>query len=210
MTPTGLTVEELTRILYDFKALHFSTISAVIHSRLFHAGGVRSFPYASQSMVFQLSYRMNCCGNPALAFRVESATLLPRSALDDDARDAIEASKGSTEAIKVRRQVEQPEFVDILPVMFSFRKQRVIEPFAIYDRPSLLQYGLKGPDFFLDQLQVLSERGHAYRDVGVGELVLGQMMERGNKWHWVALTKEEMDAGGYVSRADFVEGDDDS
>jgi hypothetical protein len=209
MTSAGLTVEELMHLLYDFKALHYSSIMAVVHSRIFHAGGVRSFPYESQSMVIQLSYRSTCGGNPALAFRVESATLLPRSDLDKDARDALEASKGSREAIKVRRRAEQPEFVDILPVMFSFPMQRIIEPFAIHDQPSILQFGMKEPDFFWEQLQVLSERGHAYRDVGVGEMILGQMKKRGNKWHWVALTKEEMEAGGYVFRVDFVEGQDD-
>jgi hypothetical protein len=197
MTPTGLTVEELTRLLYDFKALHFPTTSGVIHSCIFYAGGVHSFPYASQALVFQLSYRRDCCGNPALAFRVESATLHPRSALDE-ARDAIEASKGSMEAIKVRRRAEQSDFINILPVMFSFGEQRVIEPFAIYDWPALLQYGLKEPVFFLEQLQVLSGRGHAYRDVGVGELILGHMKRRDNKWHWIPLADEEMEAGGYV------------
>jgi hypothetical protein len=206
LTSTGLSAEECGRLLQDFRDLHFPAISTVVHSRLFHAGGVRSFPYASHSMVFQLSYRPDCCRNPALAFRVESATILPRSALDKDARDGIEASKGSTEATTAHRRAEQPEFVNILPVIFSLpKKLRVIEPFAVYDRPELIEYGLMNPDFFLEQLQVLSERGHAYRDVGVGEYVLGRMAERDNKWHWVPLTKGEMRAGGYVFREDFVE-----
>jgi hypothetical protein len=201
----------LTRSLYDFKALHFTSICSVIQSRIFHAGGIHSFPYASQSMVFQLSYRMDCGGNPALAFRVERASLLPRSVLDEDARDAIEVSKGTMETTKVLKRAEEPKFVDILPVIFSFREQRVIriiEPFAIYDQLSFIQFGLKRPDFFLEQLQVLSERGHAYRDVDVGEMVLGQMKKRDNKWCWVGLTEEEAEAGGYISTTDFVDDDD--
>jgi hypothetical protein len=204
-------MEELTRILYDFTALHFTSICSVIHSRIFHAGGIHSFPYASQSIVFQLAYRTDYGGNPALAFRVESATILPRAALDNNAREAIEASRGTMETTKALRRMEEPKFVDVLPVIFSFREQRVIriiEPFAIYDHLSFLRFGLKRPDFFLEQLQVLSERGHAYRDVGVGEMELGQMKKRDNKWCWVLLTKEEAEAGGYVSTTDFVDDDD--
>jgi MYND finger len=212
VTSTGLTVEQLGRILFDFKILHFSAISDVVHSRLFHAGGVRSFPYASQCLVFELFYRSDSHGNPALAFGVEEATLLPRSELGENARSAIEAAKGSVEAIKVRRRVEQPDFIDILPVVFSLGNPRIssIEPFPICDRPRLLEYGIKGPDFFLTRLRVLSERGHVYRDVGEGESVFGQMKRRSNKWHWVALTEEEIEAGGYVSKADFVEGEEGS
>ena len=208
MTSTGLTAEEVARLLSDFKALHWITMNKLVRSHIFHEGDVRTFPYASYSFVFQLSYRVDCRGNPALAFRVESATLRPRSALDEDVRDAIEAYEGTMEAIKVRRRAEQSEFVDLLPLVFSFGKQASIEPLSVYDY-SPIQSAFEGPDFFFYQLQALSEKGHAYMGMGEGGSVIGQMEKRGNKWHWVPLTDEEVEAAGYDG-LEFVEGDDDS
>jgi hypothetical protein len=199
VTPTGLTVEELARIFYDFKALYFTAISSVVHSQIFHAGCVRSFPYASQSMVFQLSYRMDSYGNPALAFRVESATLVPRSALDESIVGAITAGKGTTAKIKKRLQTQEHDFVDVLPVVFSFQTQTIVQQLSIRDRPSLLPHGVNGPEYFFNKLRGLSDRGHVFRDVGVGVLALGQMKKIGNKWVWIALTEEEMEAGGYTT-----------
>jgi hypothetical protein len=189
------------RILDDFKSLHLAPMNSLFYSHIHHAGGVRSFPYASHCMVIQLFYRSDGCRNPALSFRVDNETILPHTALDQDYKDSVEACKGKLEAMKVCRRAEKSAFVDILLVIFSLGlgNLKSILPITIYDRPLLIPYGVEGPDFFLRRLKVLSERGHVYRNVGVGELVLGKMKRRDNKWHWVALTDKEAKTAGYVN-----------
>jgi hypothetical protein len=199
-TSTGLSVEQLSRIFYDFKDLHWSWISAIVHARIFHSGGFRSFSYASQFFAFDLSYRDDCSGNPARAFYPKAAELLPRAILDATTLAAIDASKNSQDTSKTHRRAD-PEFVDILPVMFMFREQRLIQPIAIYDQAEIIQYCVNDADYFLKQLRQLSDRGHAYRDVGIGKLFPGRMIERGEKWQWVPLTEQEVAAGNYVLMA---------
>jgi hypothetical protein len=190
ITSIGLSFEDLAHIINDFKALHFFSIGAVIHASIFHAEGVRSFPYTSEYFAFKLSYRKNRSGNPACAFRVERGALFSRSTLHQGTLDALEAAKPAIEAIKRRSRTEERGFVDMLPVVYFFREHVIIDHFAIYDRFRALEHGLKERDFFWKELLLLSERGHAYRDVGRGDLVLGHMKQCGDKWDWVALTDE--------------------
>jgi hypothetical protein len=197
-------MEQLTRIFYDFKTLHFASISHAVHERIFHAGGFRSFPYGSQCLICNLSYRPDCLGNPACAFHVESLTLLPHSTLDQGATDAIKASRTAAEAVKARRRVDEPEFIDILTLMFSIGNHSILESFAVQDKLWLIEDGLGDPDFFIKELQIMAERGHAYRDLGVGSLDIGRMKKDGNKWDWVKLTKEELRAGGYTHKVMFI------
>jgi hypothetical protein len=111
---------------------------------------------------------------------------------------AFDASKYSQDALKAHPKAKDPEFVDILPVVYMFGDQTFIQPITIYDQPKILQFCLNDANFFMKQLRILSEKGHAYRDVGrTGKLTIGRMEERGSTWHWVPLTKQEIAAGKY-------------
>jgi hypothetical protein len=204
ITFTGLSVEREARIFYDFKNLHFSLLRAIAHARIFHAGGIRSFPIASHFLAFHLSYRDDCSGNPARAFYAEFASLIPLSIASKKALAAFEASKHSQDAVKTHQKAADPEFVDFLPVAFMFGERTLTEPIGIYDQPNILKYCLNDADFFMKQLRVLSKKGHAYRDLGTGKLVIGRMEERGSKWHWVPLTEQEIAEGKYDPKTHFA------
>jgi hypothetical protein len=190
------------RLFNDFKTLHFDLFNNAVHERIFHAGGLRSFPYQSQCLVCKLSYRPDCLGNPARAFYVESMTPVPHTALDQRSINASESARNSAETFKTLRRVDTPHFIDIMSLMITIGDIHTFEPFGVYDRLWLIDDSLREPDFFMKQLQKLAERGHAYRDFDTGKWDLGRLQKRGNssKWDWIKLTEEELQAGGYTRR----------
>jgi hypothetical protein len=205
MWPTIPSLGERRNLLYDFLEVHRWSFQKAATSAIFLEGGrAENFDYDKRYLICRLSYRRDSGGNPSLAFRIENAAFRPLSEILEDPRmaESLEAGRTTRELNIALIKAESDDFLGLLLVLYRLEDFAIWEPIPQHTlHPIQTQPNLR--DFFhgkwLDRLKNSVDRGHVMRKVDSHDTMwkIGILRKIGNKWQWVQLTPDELEAEGF-------------
>ncbi|KAF7324184.1 MYND-type domain-containing protein [Mycena kentingensis (nom. inval.)] len=197
------------RLLTDFIEVHECSIRSALYSALILAGHMESFPYATRAMRIFLRYNPACGENPSTAYDLVAHTWFDDAALNAQIRGG---SYDPAALVGERGGMRIPGLCGWLRVYFQIEDHVVQEMYPQARRQDVLGNALEvlhthqidhRPWF--DTLQKTVRDGLVKRALTEESLVMqmGKMWLKKGKWVWVALTDEELAAGGHAKQIYF-------
>jgi len=169
-----------------------------------YGGGAENFNFEEDFFLYRLSYRPDSGGNPSLAFRIDSGAFHPLAEILEDPRmvELFEAGRATRDVNVAMIKAESNDFVGLLLVLYRMEDFALWEPIPqhtlhpIQTEPSLREFFHSK---WLERLQRSVEKGHVMRKVDLHDTMwkIGNLRKVGNKWRWVLLTPEELEACGF-------------
>ena len=167
-------------------------------------GGPDSFDFNNTYLLVALSYRVDCEGNPARAFRVECVDLVRYNQEKYNAatHKALEAGRARLDALCGARSLGS------LRIMYRTAERHSEEDLRKWDvqpvfKPAWQAQKLNVPrlpnphrmciDRYYSELVSATEHGLVLRhDAEAGRCVIGELVKSGTQWRWEQLTPAQL------------------
>ncbi|KAI0949789.1 hypothetical protein AcV7_008454 [Taiwanofungus camphoratus] len=183
-------VEERMNLLDDFIEAHRFMTQQTIGGAFRVNGGQDNFDFAKNCLVIDLRYRVDCGGNPALAFQVEDARFQPISEVLStcsavrDSWEAGEALRRESERLG-RTCVSSTPFLGVLMVLWRTREFSTwIRRIWHRMRPAAVD-GSRVDPHWLEILQDTVKHGIVFRRTSEdADWEPGQLKKVGSHWKW--------------------------
>jgi hypothetical protein len=193
-------------LLKKFTAWHSWSIEKALYAALTCQGGVNNFEYTTQFMEFELEYRPECDGNPAIAYRIKNGKLHPLEELQrrPGLNATFESGKLMREESEARVRATEKDFAGLLMVVWE------IEDFHLCNAHQMCWSGAQfdevimqqQPSAWLQLLQGVVEKGcilQRTKDDMIGWHP-GQMIKVGEKWKWKRFSDRQLEDMGLKQR----------
>jgi hypothetical protein len=128
-------------LLHNFRNAHSWHIHKTISSAIRSSGGSKNFDYDNKYIKFSLKYRLDCGGNPGIAFSVEKVEWkeVADLAADKNAISAFEARRPKREADAEHLRKTEPTFHGLVNVAVCMENYGLWDSAQMHELPPNLE-----------------------------------------------------------------------
>lgn len=134
---------ERLRLCHHFRHSHIWSFQRAIAFAVLLHGGSKIFDFANHCIIFDVRYRLECEGNPSLAYSVLDVTIHALGdclAESDGLRTVMEANQPTLDHVKTLRSKTDPSFKGFFPTVYRWHEYGscfISHPTPIHHHPEI-------------------------------------------------------------------------